>query len=393
MAILSSKHFRLSFQHNKFLRKTSATQQKYPQEQQQLQISHIQKLPKELLDCIYQHLETIECQTAFSTTCKSFHKIASNTRSNAGWIVTRFGPRFALYYALLKYSTKCNSQFIHYLINFGAKVPRYLIQVLIQVYGKPIDSMTEQNMRRRRRSSFNTMDLDLYFLKSIQKLPFDGYATIMNEGLKAFGCNIGNNDLNQFLSALEEKNSAAYKDLLYQQYFFPAPIIPPSTTTSATTTNYRQILKLAQTSPKDYNLIAPIFDFDPFARGLIWESILSFFFDEAFKSSATVPTREKRAQFESIKSTIIVQKGKHTQLVGPLNDQQIFCQVFAAFFTKYPVGYCHQKAMKKLLCLLKTYVEPNFNIDLALEHMVQTNIGRSDTIESVDKYLKETSSS
>ncbi|KAI9348902.1 hypothetical protein BD770DRAFT_164267 [Pilaira anomala] len=369
MAILSSKHFKFNFNKSK---KLLAVPDKK-------NICFINKLPKELLFCVYQQLETIDCQGSFSATCKSFHRIAINARSNAAWIVTRYGPRFAIYYAILSFPSKCNHQFIQYLINFGAQIPRYLIQVLIQVYGKPIDNIIKLSENRRRRSSFDTIDLDLFFLQAVQQLSFDGYATLIHEGFKKYGkIDIHSNDLSLFLSSLD--NSSVSNDLIKDQMFFPAPL-------TTTHTNYKNILKLAQLSPKSYDLIAPVFDFDPLARSSLWEAILLLFFDEAFRS--TQPTKERQTQFDSIKTTIITDNGRHVKLVGPLTDQQIFCQVFATFFTKYPVGYCHQATMKKLLHLLKAYVKPNFNIDFALKHMVQANIGRSDTIDSLDKFLKE----
>lgn len=360
MTILSSKHFKFHFK-NKI--KKSVTP------------DNISRLPKELLCCIYQQLETIECQNSFSRTCKSFRTVSMDIRCNAAWVVTRYGSRFAIYFALLSFPSRCNSQFIQYMINFGAHIPRYLIQVLIQVYGKPIDNIIKLSETRRRRSSFDTIDLDLFFLKALQQLSFDGYATLINQGFKSYGkIDISSNDLIQFLD-----NESSCNDLIKNQHFFPAPL-------TVKNTNYKNVLKLAQISPKSYDLIAPVFDFDPLARSSLWEAILLLFFDEAFRS--TEPTKERQAQFDSIKNSVIPHNGKHVHLTGPLTDQQIFCQVFATFFTKYPVGYCHLNTMKKLLHLLKTYVKPNFSIHVALEHMVQAGIGRSDTIESVDKFLK-----
>lgn len=379
MAIISSKHFKLSSFHFHKSKKTAVATDSTPPCKY-----NIAKLPKELLCCIYEQLETVECQNAFSRTCLAFHRIATDMRSNAAWVVTRYGPRFAIYYALLAFPQRCNSQFIQYMISLGAQVPRYLIQVLIQTYGKPIDSIIKSSENRRRRSSFHTFDLDLFFLKAVQQLSFDGYATLIQHAFKTYGgkIDINNNDLELFLTSLEPGsfNKDTIEDLIQNQWFFPAPL-------SSAHANYRLILKLAQSSSSSYDLIAPVFDFDPLARSSLWESILLLFFDEAFRF--TEPTREKQLQLELVQKSIIVHAGRHVHLAGPLTDQQIFCQVFATFFTKYPVGYCNGKTMAKLLRLLKMYVKPNFNIDVALEHMVQANIGRSDTIESVDNFLKE----
>lgn len=339
-------------------------------------LNRISDLPKELLCCIYQQLETPDCQIVFSRTCKAFRAVALDKRSNAAWVVTRYGSRFAIYYALLSFPSQCNSQFIHYLIHSGAFIPRYLIQVLIQVYGKPLDSLIKQSETRQRRSSFDTVDLDLIFPKAMQQLPFDGYASLINYGFKSYGkIDIFGNDLLEFL-----EHESSCQVLIQDQHFFPAPL-------TVKKTNYKHVLRLAQSSPKSYDLIAPVFDFDPLARSSLWEAILLLFFDEAFRSGTEL-SKEKLAQFQSISNIVIPHEGRHVQLIGPLTDQQIFCQVFATFFTKYPVGYCNQKTMKKLLDLLKRFVNPNFSIQLALEHMVQANIGRSDTIESVDHFLK-----
>ncbi|KAI8878706.1 hypothetical protein K501DRAFT_258147 [Backusella circina FSU 941] len=331
----------------------------------------ISELPDELLVCIYQQLETVECTSAFSRTCVSFRHVAVRSYTKAAWVVTRYGSRFALYYALLSIPERCDATFIEYLFSFGAHVPRYLVQALVQVYGKPVDSASSSEQRRRRRSSFDQCELDLFFLKAIQKIPFSGYALLMQRGAQLF---ISSLDTATF-------NEQIWNMLIKDQYFFPAPI------TDKTTTTYRHVLKLATISPATFDLIAPVFDFDPLARSCLWESILLLFFDEAFRS--TSPTGERLAQLESIEKSVIVQRGKDVHLLGPLTDQQIFCQVFAHFFTKYPVGYCHQRTMTKLLDLLKRYVKPNFDIRIALEHMVHIQLGRSDTIESLDKFLKE----
>jgi hypothetical protein len=348
---------------------------------------YISDLPDELLVCIYQQLETVECTSEFARTCVSFRHIAVRSYTKAAWIVTRYGPRFGLYYALLSIPERCDATFIEYLISFGAYVPRYLVQVLVQVYGRSVDSASRSSEQRRRRSSFDICELDLFVTKAFQKIPFSGYALLMQKGAQDYDKHVmsESNDLQVFLSSLDTAtfNEQIWNSLVKDQHFFPAPI------TDKINATYRHVLKLATVSPRTFDLIAPIFDFDPLARSYLWESILLIFFDEAFRS--TVPTRERQAQLESIEKNVIIQKGKDVHLMGPLSDQQIFCQVFANFFTKYPVGYCHQRTMTKLLELLRRYVKPNFDINIALEHMVHINLGRSDTIESLDKFLKEKS--
>ncbi|KAK4518768.1 uncharacterized protein ATC70_008990 [Mucor velutinosus] len=315
-------------------------------------ISH---LPKELLQCIYQQLDSQDID-AFNQTCRSFHSVVIQPSSKAAWIMAHYGARFALYYALLAIPQHCHGDFLHMLFNRGAAVPRHLLQRLIQVYLKPIE-------KRRRRSSFDTFDLDAFFAQQVQLLSFDGYATILQKGHELYG-----NDLDLAANYHDLKSMPASTD-----WYFPAP--------APVDTNLRPLLKLAQTEPALFALMDPVFTFDPVARASLWEAAFLILFDEAFR--ATAPTQERQAQLLNLPLS------SQVRLVGPLTDQQLFCQVFANFFTKYPVGYCPSRTMHKLLALLKQYVKPSFNIDVALEHMVHANLGRSDTIESVDKFLKQ----
>lgn len=335
------KPFKLSFGN-----KTKKTLSNKPD-----RISH---LPKELLQCVYQQLDIQDIQ-AFNQTCRSFHKVVIQPSSKAAWIMTQYGARFALYYALLAIPQHCHGDFLHMLFNRGAAVPRHVLQRLIQVYLKPVE-------KRRRRSSFDTFDLDAFFAQQVQLLSFDGYATILQKGHELYG-----NDLDL---------QANYHDLInmpISTWYFPAP--------APVDNNLRPLLKLAQIEPTTFALIDLVFTFDPVARASLWEAALLILFDEAFRSTA--PTPDRLAQLLNLPLSDKV------HLVGPLTDQQLFCQVFANFFMKYPVGYCPSRTMHKLLALLKQYAKPNFNIDVALEHMVHANLGRSDTIDSVDKFLKQ----
>ncbi|KAL9539251.1 hypothetical protein PS6_011285 [Mucor atramentarius] len=312
------KHFKLSFGYK--AKKVALNNKNKPD-----LISH---LPKELLQCIYQQLDSQDID-AFNQTCRSFHSVVVQPSSKAAWIMTHYGTRFALYYALLAIPQHCHGDFLHMLFNRGAAVPRHVLQRLIQV----------------------------------QLLSFDGYATILQKGHELYGSDF---DL-----------TANYHDLTSMpastDWYFPAP--------APVDTNLRPLLKLAQTEPTTFALMDPVFTFDPVARASLWEAAFLILFDEAFR--ATAPTQERQAQLLNLPLSSKV------RLVGPLTDQQLFCQVFANFFTKYPVGYCPSRTMHKLLALLKQYVKPSFNIDVALEHMVHANLGRSDTIESVDKFLKQ----
>lgn len=297
--------------------------------------SVLSKLPKELLLCIYQQLETPDCCLEFARTCRSFHNISQQPHSKAAWIITRFGARYAIHYSLLNMPHLCTRHFLLILFRLGAIIPAHLIQSLIVVYGKPV-------VRRRRRSSSSSpLEIDDFFSEAITKLPFDGFATLIQYA--------------------------------HQQH----PLLQPLDGVlhwSPTTLSLREMLK-----NNDYRNIATVFEFDPIARTALWETVLLVLFDEAFRSH---PSHHLTA-IENVTQGPMV-------LVGPWTDQQLFCQMFSKFFTKYPVGYCQQKTMTNMLKMLKLYVKPSsFSIDLALEHMVQASLGRSDTIESVDKFLKQ----
>ncbi|CEI85869.1 hypothetical protein RMCBS344292_00318 [Rhizopus microsporus] len=72
----------------------------------------ITRLPEELLVGIYQHLDSPQCRRAFTLTCKSFRRIAQQPSSVAAWMITRFGPRFAIYYAILTIPEQCDHRFL-----------------------------------------------------------------------------------------------------------------------------------------------------------------------------------------------------------------------------------------------------------------------------------------
>jgi hypothetical protein len=300
--------------------------------------SVLSQLPKELLLCIYQQLETPDCCLEFARTCHSFHAISKQPRSKAAWIVTRFGPRFAIHYALLNMPHLCNQGFLLILFRLGAVIPAHLVQSLLTTYGKPV-------VRRRRRSSSSSslVEVDDFFSEAITKLPFDGFATLIQFA-------------HQQHPALQPMGSALH--------WSPA------------TVSLREMLKT-----NEYQKIDTAFEFDPIARTTLWETVLLVLFDEAFR---TQPSQYLTVIEKVAKGSVV--------LVGPWTDQQLFCQVFSKFFTKYPVGYCQHKTMANVLRMLKIYVKPStFSIDLALEHMVQASLGRSDTIDSVDKFLKQQS--
>lgn len=322
----------------------------------------ITRLPEELLVGIYQHLDSPQCRRAFTLTCKSFRRIAQQPSSVAAWMITRFGPRFAIYYAILTIPEQCDHRFLQYLFNAGARVPPCLVQRLIQTYGKQ-----EYTQKKERRSS---IPYDRSAL-SIQHIPFDGYAALITHSLKPV--DVQGNILKDFFTSFSQ-GTLQWKKELEEGYFFP--II------TNVTDNLRPIIKLAQVYPKEYQKIAPLFEFDPIARASLWQAVLSVLFDEAFRTSEL--TGDRRHQLKTIQNII----GQPVQLVGTWSEQAIFLRVFGDFFIKYPRGYCDEHAMIRLLELLTAYAQPrSFTIKQALRVIKNDDDMRTDIKDTVEKFL------
>jgi hypothetical protein len=255
------------------------------------------------------------------------------------------------------------------MIHMGAVVPSHLLQCLLQVYGK--HDTAQSPSRRRRRSSFDDDLIQLqegFFSTQVQKLSFEGYVTLLQQQRHV---RVQDDDVSLFLETPQ-------KDMIHTKSFFPAPLLHQDAKKGC----YRPLIKLL--SAQDFECIAPVFEFDPVARASLWESVLLVLFDEAFRSSELTSDRQSTLQ------VIRHMMAGRVELVGPLNDQALFCQVFAQFFTKYPAGYCNQKTMDKLLNLFTEYVKPStFGTRHALEYMVLAQIGRQDTIESIDHFFKK----
>lgn len=312
------------------------------------------RLPEELLICVYQHLDTVTCTLAFASTCKRLRFIAQDPRSKASWIVTRYGPQFAIYYALLTIPEQCTRRFIQTLLHLGAHVPRCLIQVLVQSYGK-----AEYQQRKQKGIKHDP------FTITIQRIPFEGYVTLINQ---TSTLDIQRDSLVHFYSSLTHQTDLDWQKELDNHLFFPIP--------THTAHNFRPILKLAQMDPIRYERIAPVFSIDPIARSALWQSILSILFDEAFRT--TPLTKERKQQLETIQ--YVIRRPLHNT-----KDQAIFHQAFADFFNKYPRGYCDQAAMDRMLNLLVTYVQPiDFSVKQALRLVKDV---RSDIKEMLEKFI------
>ncbi|KAI9470762.1 MAG: hypothetical protein EXX96DRAFT_491175 [Benjaminiella poitrasii] len=323
-------------------------------------------LPVELLVCIYQRLGTKECTRQFSFVCRAFHDVAIQPTSKAAWIVHHFGRRFALYYALLSFPERCHSQWVKTLFHMGALVPRHLLQCLVQVYGKNI-AMSDEVISSILEGSF--------FARQIQHLPFDGYVIILQEGYQKYpDLDLQTNDVAAFMSCVSSFNHD----------FFPAPIIEKSMQHGAAA----MMLKLFSLNADTISSITlmPLFEFDPVVRANAWEAVLLVLFNEAFRPTSTNLKPDRERQLKRILESLA------TPYSADVKEQTIFCHIFSYFFTKYPAGYCHQRIMNKLLTMLRTYLSNQFPIDTALATIVNQRSGRSDIVESIDYFLKESPS-
>ncbi|KAI8371865.1 hypothetical protein BD560DRAFT_369608 [Blakeslea trispora] len=311
-------------------------------------------LPKELLVCIYQQLETPSCTSAFAATSRLFRQVAIQPHSRAAWIVCRLGPRYALYYALLYCPAQCTGQFINTLIHLGAQLPFCLLQALLKHYGK---EPTKKNKPEP-------------FLEAIQHLPFDGYASLIQKGHQLGYRAHKDHDLDRFITAMVKGDDLTLETIISSEWFLLSSFVARKTPIP-----YQSILE----KPKLLDIFAPMSEFDPLARSDIWEVCLSILFEESFRSSEMTARRSNQLKMVS---TLV---SYPTTLLGPGEDRRLFCQVFAHFFTKYPRGYCQAYTMHHIIKLLYQYAQPvsSFDIPMALEHIVEAQIGREDTLDHI----------
>ncbi|KAG1456311.1 hypothetical protein G6F56_006857 [Rhizopus delemar] len=288
-------------------------------------------LPKEIWMYIYQYLDNTR---PFSATCKQFQRIAQDPTCESSWIITRYGRRLSIYYALLTLPERCHPDFLYTLFRSGAQLPSCLTQALVQNYGK------------RSTSQFATQ---------IQRLPFTGYVYLIGQSPPT---DILGDDSKDFFASLV-LNDKRWKDQM-DAGFFPLTIS-------------RSILKLAQMDPIRFQWIEPLFEFDVGARVGLWQAVLALFLDEAFRKSKI--TVERKRQLLTAQS-----------VTRRMESEDLFCNVFAEFLTKYPRGYCDAQTMDRMLGLLVVYIQPTgFSIPQALTSI--RNL-RSDIQERLNVYLE-----
>ncbi|KAG1146840.1 hypothetical protein G6F36_014988 [Rhizopus arrhizus] len=194
-------------------------------------------------------------------------------------MVTRYGVQFAIYYALLTIPEQCTRRFIQTLLHLGARVPRCLIQVLVQSYGK-----AEYQQRKQKGLKHDP------FTITIQRIPFEGYVTLINQ---TSTLDIQRDSLAHFSSSLTHPTDLDWQKELDHHLFFPIP--------THTAHNFRPILKLAQMDPMRYERIAPLFSIDPIARAALWQSILSTY----SRASSVVHSTPQKTKLYSIKPLLI----------------------------------------------------------------------------------------
>ncbi|KAI9248389.1 hypothetical protein BY458DRAFT_445850 [Sporodiniella umbellata] len=281
---------------------------------------------------IFHHLEDTR---PFAATCRQFYAISRDVTCESSWIVHRYGPRLAIYYALLTRPERCLPDFLYTLFRTGALLPTCLTQALVQNYGKRTH---------------------LFFANQIQRLPFTGYAYLMERSHPTL--DVWADENKAFATALVDGNTQQWQAQL-DAGFFPLLITRP-------------ILKLAQVDPVRFQTIAPLFSFDPEARAALWQAVFALLLDEAFRKSPVTPERHRLL--------LTVQ----SVMTRP-DTEPFFCKAFVEFLTKYPRGYCDPATTARIIHLLITFIHP---VGFSLSHALRSikNL-RPDLQENLNKAL------
>ncbi|KAI8343584.1 hypothetical protein BC941DRAFT_411815, partial [Chlamydoabsidia padenii] len=279
-------------------------------------------LPDEILTCVFEQLGSLSTIYQFALTSQKLYSIAATPRSLACWLTFQKGNRFSIYYAILAMPHLCDDHFIRLLINQGALLSRHLVQQLVTLYGK---SSTSSSL----------------FNQCIQQLPFSGYAVLIHHGFQLYGnILVGELDFQQLMTGSTVDQMHAWHVAIHEHYFLPAPLVSSSYS--------RHLLRLADTRPDLFDLIAPVFEFDREARHALWECIFLLLLDVSFTQHpieyhqsqlaclGTIITPHKVIRFTTPIMRRDLKKG-----VAREGDLDVFGHAFISFFTKYPTGYCH----------------------------------------------------
>ncbi|KAL0089400.1 hypothetical protein F4703DRAFT_1464900 [Phycomyces blakesleeanus] len=348
----------------------------------------LSSLPEEILLCVFEQLNSSQDIASFAQTCRLFYLVASQPRSLALWLITRFGARFALYYSILEMPAYCDEHFIRCLLNNGAIIPRHLVQALVMTYGKPlVTSLSTPRPPKLPRGVGLLPFLDCIFADSVQKIPFSGYATLMQLSFIAYQdiklCTKAD-DLTLFLKLISCNSpiSKGINNLVQNYAFIPAPIVQNQTTLSKHP-SFLDLLKLATSSPSIFHKIGFVFEFDPLARCQLWEACHLLIFDIAFK--ANLDDRH----LSHLNSLAKVFHSKSGQLlINEIKDEDLFRFTFVKFFTKYPSTYCTRQTMFNILTLFVRYVKPGFSIPAVFKAIAETPSTRTDIRTTLFDFLK-----
>ncbi|ORZ24435.1 hypothetical protein BCR42DRAFT_402954 [Absidia repens] len=329
------------------------------------------------------------------------YSIAATPRSLACWLTKQKGHRFSIYYAILAMPHLCDDHFIRLLFNQGALLSRHLVQQLVTLYGKNPTQPTVTSL----------------FIRSIQQLPFSGYAILIHHGFQLYGNILVSPDQDDYHrlmmptvaeNAVVEKKMHAWQEAIHDYCFLPAPVVFGGSSYS------RQLIRLADTRPDLFDSISPVFSFDMDACHALWECIFLFLLDLSFTHHSVdhhheqlaclhriiKPHNNNMSRFAATPAAIQgpgwYGKKKTTpstiQKSTPVDDLDIFAHAFISFFAKYPIGYCTDHVMHKLLSLCFKHLHPSFDLRLALTKIMDDlPTMRKDITHQIDQFLKSQS--
>ncbi|KAI7864267.1 hypothetical protein BDF14DRAFT_1730863 [Spinellus fusiger] len=298
------------------------------------------------------------------------------------WILTRFGPRFGLYYALLAIPECCDDHLIRCLTSNGADIPRHLVQSFVKEYGHPMP------IREAKKGRDLIPYVDSLFNTAVQSIPFSGYATLMYLASTTYGDISMHNkqgDLRQFLTILNETKGVPTEELhsLVNTYgFMPGPIL--FQTGALVSPSLLHFIKMAHTSPKDYANLSFLFEFDPAARRHLWDAIHRLLFEFAYLSELN---EDHYAQLRSLSCVILPKTSRH--MLRRIKDQDIFIYTYTAFFTRHSVGYATQRQIQNYLTLLFTYIKPGFCLATVLKSIASTTIEQTNISDAIIQFLNK----
>lgn len=215
-------------------------------------------------DIILNVFKNLSNPQAFSQASRHLYVLSKDPRFKAHWLLHHFGPRYALYYAILRMSHLCDDTLLSTLVNCGAIVPRYLVQMIVQSYNGP----------RRYSNDIDAAAQPLDVPTS--KLPFTGYAYMVSHAWRRYGDIWDARQINDFSLFIkyagyrdpEYRNLDLLKELIHTYGFIlvPLPDAPVM----------RNIILLAGDEPAIFAHLSLPFRYDRSVRSRTWESALLF---------------------------------------------------------------------------------------------------------------------